>query len=389
MNRYSISEAKKALKTGIKGYLAKNESGEYFMNEVNRLPFYLEGNPGIGKTQMVGQVAQELGIGFVSFSITHHSRNTVLGLPVINEVSGTKYTEYTMSEIIAKVLACYERGKKEGILLLDEFNCMSDTIMPVMLSFLQTKNIGMHTLPEGWVIVLCGNPSSYNKSARKFDFAILDRLRRLSVEFRSEDFLHYAEEHSFEKEIQDYLAMNRESIYLCSNEKEENLATARAWENLDIAIKMLTETGEELDEKMVGQFIKSDRVAKDFYKFYLMQNSMTLNYNDLEKILDGLDRKRYLKILEKLEFYIKIDVASNLVKLISGKVRDKKISVEKCSQCVNNVIAIFRELNDLTCLEKMYNLINEDKVLMKVLSTVETKEYVDLVQRIYFGQKAV
>ena len=144
------------------------------MNEVNRLPFYLEGNPGIGKTQMVGQVAQELGIGFVSFSITHHSRNTVLGLPVINEVSGTKYTEYTMSEIIAKVLACYESGKKEGILLLDEFNCMSDTIMPVMLSFLQTKNIGMHTLPEGWVIVLCGNPSSYNKSARKFDFAILE-----------------------------------------------------------------------------------------------------------------------------------------------------------------------------------------------------------------------
>ena len=138
MDKYSISEAKKALKTGIRGYLAKNSDGEYLMNEVNRIPFYLEGNPGIGKTQMVGQVATELEIGFVSFSITHHSRNTVLGLPVINEVGGTKFTEYTMSEIIAKVLECYEKGEKEGILLLDEFNCMSDTIMPVMLSFLQT-----------------------------------------------------------------------------------------------------------------------------------------------------------------------------------------------------------------------------------------------------------
>lgn len=389
MSRYSINEAKKALKTGIKGYLAKNESGEYFMNEVNRLPFYLEGNPGIGKTQMVGQVAQELGIGFVSFSITHHSRNTVLGLPVINEVSGTKYTEYTMSEIIAKVLECCENGKKEGILLLDEFNCMSDTIMPVMLSFLQTKNIGMHTLPEGWVIVLCGNPSSYNKSARKFDFAILDRLRRLSIEFRSEDFLNYAEEHSFEKVIQDYLAMNRESIYLCSNEKEENLATARAWENLDIAIKMLKETSAELDEKMVGQFIKSDRVTKEFYKYYLMQKSMTLSYSDLVKILDGLDRCRYLQILEKLQFYLRVDVATNLVKLVVDKIHNKEISNEKCSQYVNNVITIFRELNDMPCLEKIFNMINEDKTLIKVLSTVETKEYVDLVQMIYFGQKAV
>lgn len=389
MNKYSICEAKKALKTGIKGYLAKNEAGEYFMNEVNRLPFYLEGNPGIGKTQMVGQVAGELGIGFVSFSITHHSRNTVLGLPVINEVSGTKYTEYTMSEIIAKVLACYEGGQKEGILLLDEFNCMSDTIMPVMLSFLQTKNIGMHTLPEGWIIVLCGNPCAYNKSARKFDFAILDRLRRLSIEFRSEDFLDYARSHSFEKEIQDYLDMNRDHIYLCSKEKEENLATARAWENLDIAIKMCNQTGEEPDEKMVGQFIKSERVSQDFYKYYLLQRSMVLGFSDFEKMLEGCSRSHYVKILEKSQFYLRIDVAANLVKLAGSKAADKKIAREKCSEYVNNLIAIFRELNDLSCLEKIFHMINENRDLLQIMSDIETKEYVDLVQKLYCGKKAV
>ena len=55
------------------------------MDEVNCLPFYLEGAPGIGKTQIVGQLAKEMGIGYVSFSLVHHTRNSLLGLPVISE----------------------------------------------------------------------------------------------------------------------------------------------------------------------------------------------------------------------------------------------------------------------------------------------------------------
>ena len=57
-----------------------------------------------------------------------------------------------MSEIIASV---YERmettGQKEGILFLDEINCVSETLAPTMLQFLQTKTFGNTRLPEGWV----------------------------------------------------------------------------------------------------------------------------------------------------------------------------------------------------------------------------------------------
>lgn len=141
------------------------------------------------------QIADELGIRYVSFSLTHHTRNSLLGLPVIKELEdGGKYTSYTMSEVIAKVLEAVERGHKEGILLLDEFPCMSETIMPAMLAFLQTKNIGTHHLPEGWVIVLCGNPSKYNKSAKTFDAAIVDRLRKLEIQFEPNVFIEYAQQ---------------------------------------------------------------------------------------------------------------------------------------------------------------------------------------------------
>ena len=389
MNEYSVNEAKKAVKTGIKGYLLKDKEGNYFMEEVNRLPFYLEGAPGIGKTQMVSQIAKELGIGFVSFSITHHSRNTVLGLPVISEVNRQRYTEYTMSEIIAKVLEKYENGQKEGILLLDEFNCMSDTIMPVMLSFLQTKNIGSHTLPEGWVIVLCGNPSSYNKSARKFDNAILDRLRKLSIAFSSQDFLTYATEHHFEKEILEFVKMNPDYTYLCKNEKEDQIVTSRGWENLDICMKMLREIGEDLEEKTVLQFIKSEQVSRAFYKYYLMQKKITFANEDCEKILQGKEFTRYVQILSEMKLYTRLDILESLMKIICNKAQNKKVSSVECRDNIDHLIQIFEEIKDDTCLEKIYNRIKVEKVLMKVLNNHESQAYIRLIQKMYYGKTAV
>ncbi len=52
-------------------------------------------------------------------------------------------TEYTMSEIIASVYDKMEQtGNSEGILFLDEINCVSETLAPAMLQFLQGKTFG-------------------------------------------------------------------------------------------------------------------------------------------------------------------------------------------------------------------------------------------------------
>ena len=44
-------------------------------------------------------------------------------------------------------------GVKEGILFLDEINCISETLTPMMLQFLQCKTFGNQQLPAGWVVV--------------------------------------------------------------------------------------------------------------------------------------------------------------------------------------------------------------------------------------------
>ena len=100
-----IKRAKQEIKDSIEAYLEKDAYGEYMIPAVRQRPILLMGPPGIGKTQIMEQIARECGIGLVSYTITHHTRQSAIGLPFIREkVYGGKtfsVTEYTMSEIIA------------------------------------------------------------------------------------------------------------------------------------------------------------------------------------------------------------------------------------------------------------------------------------------------
>ena len=165
----NIKEAKKQIKNAIIAYSTKDEYGNMLIPVSKQRPVFLVGAPGIGKTAIMEQIAQELDLALVSYSMTHHTRQSALGLPfIVDKKYGDqeyKVSEYTMSEIIASVYdAMEETGKKQGILFLDEINCISETLSPSMLQFLQYKTFGRHQVPQGWIVVTAGNPPEYNNA---------------------------------------------------------------------------------------------------------------------------------------------------------------------------------------------------------------------------------
>ena len=143
----NIKEAKDEIIHTLAAYLKKDEAGRYTYPRVRQRPILLIGPPGIGKTAIMEQIAQECQVGLVAYTITHHTRQSAVGLPkIVSKCYGGvswDITEYTMSEIIASVYESMEKtGKKEGILFIDEINCVSETLAPAMLQFLQNKTFG-------------------------------------------------------------------------------------------------------------------------------------------------------------------------------------------------------------------------------------------------------
>lgn len=80
-----IKRAKQEIKDSVEAYLNKNEYGEYRIPALRQRPVLLMGPPGIGKTQIMEQIAKECGIGLVAYTITHHTRQSAVGLPFIKK----------------------------------------------------------------------------------------------------------------------------------------------------------------------------------------------------------------------------------------------------------------------------------------------------------------
>ena len=243
-------------------------------------PVCLMGLAGIGKTEIVRQVAREKGLAFLSYSVTHHTRQSAIGLPRLKEweQDGKKLsvTEYTVSEIIAEVYRVMEEtGKKEGILFLDEFNCASETLRPVMLQLLQSKTFGPHAIPEGWMLVLAGNPGEYNVSAGELDAVTADRMRLLWLRPDYEAWRSYMTTRNVHPVVLSYLDAHRKSFYLFEKSSEGTaLVTARGWEDLSVMLWLMEERSFEIDLAFVAQFIQSARVAHDFMTWYQQQCKM-------------------------------------------------------------------------------------------------------------------
>ena len=73
--------------------------GNYVITIQRQRPVFLIGAPGIGKTAIMEQIAQELDVALLSYSMTHHTRQSALGLPFISHTvyDGVAYaiSEYT------------------------------------------------------------------------------------------------------------------------------------------------------------------------------------------------------------------------------------------------------------------------------------------------------
>lgn len=307
----NIKQAKEDIKNAVAAYLTKDKFGNFVIPIERQRPIFLMGAPGIGKTAIMEQVAQELQIALVSYSMTHHTRQSALGLPFIvkKNYDGEEYSisEYTMSEIIASVYDLIDvTGIKEGILFLDEINCVSETLAPAMLQFLQYKTFGRHRVPKGWIVVTAGNPPEYNNSVREFDIVTWDRLKRIDVEADYDVWKEYAYAKAVHPAITTYLDIKKNDFYKIETTVDgKSFVTARGWSDLSDMIKLYEQKEFPVTEQLVSQYLQNKKIAKSFAVYYDLFKKYQSDYQ-VDKILAGkadteiINRARNARFDERL-----------------------------------------------------------------------------------------
>lgn len=384
----NILQAKNEIKNTVQAYLSKNSFGEYEIESKNQRPLLLIGPPGIGKTQIMEQISKECQIGLVSYTITHHTRQSAVGLPFIQEkeFQGKTYsiTEYTMSEIIASVYSKMEEtGLKEGILFIDEINCVSETLAPTMLQFLQNKTFGNQKVPEGWIIVTAGNPSEYNKSVRDFDVVTMDRIRYIHVETDYYVWKEYAISKHIHPMILSYLELKPNNFYTVSTSVDGmEFVTARGWEDLSYLLYTYEKMHLEISQDTIYEYLHHEDIAEDVFAYYLVYKKYQDDYG-IDDILNGNVSSSIYARLFNADFDERVSVV-NLV--MDGLLRQVNIySFEKhCTDLWFGFLKNYRNHMDVSYVDhvKEFIALYHDKLQAELLSDAQKHEYEFVLEQI-------
>lgn len=178
---------------------------------------HIEGPPGGGKTQLVEQVADELGVQFI-----HKHIPTML-------VEDFSIPMPEGDAITHKVVDWYPRDvNSEGILLYDEMPQGGNDLQKLIANQIQERELHGHKLPDGWQIVMTGNRISDRAGANRILSHLRNRMTVLSFDTHIDDWTAHAMASGVRPEV---IALNRMHPNLLHDyhPNREGNPSPRAW----------------------------------------------------------------------------------------------------------------------------------------------------------------
>ena len=114
-----------------------------------KLPVFIWGAPGIGKSSIVKQIAKQRELEFIDLRLSLLDPTDLKGIPFFNSE--------TKEGIWAKPSFLPSKQDSKGILFLDEINTAPPAVQASAYQLILDRKVGEYELPEGWSIVAAGN----------------------------------------------------------------------------------------------------------------------------------------------------------------------------------------------------------------------------------------
>jgi len=188
---------------------------------VQKVPTFLWGAPGIGKSSIVKSIATNKGIGFIDLRLALMDPTDLKGIPFYDKESHTA--------LWAPPAFLPRDG--EGILFLDELNSAAPAVQSSAYQLILDRAIGEYRLPDGWAIVAAGNRESDRGVTYKMPAPLANRFVHFELEVSVEDWRAWAFQAAIDPRIIAYISYKSEHLFTFDPKaNEKSFATPRSWE---------------------------------------------------------------------------------------------------------------------------------------------------------------
>lgn len=223
----------------------------------------LVGNHGIGKSQVVKQVAHKLDVPCIDFRLSQNDVGDLKGMPF--HVNGrtvfappefmpiTKKDAEELKDFL-NLTEDIKMGRygDSGILFLDEINRATREVQQAAFELVLDRRMNLRALPDGWRVVAAVNGEDDIYTVNSLDPAFLSRFFKIDFEPSYEEWMDWAHETGIHASITEFLRRypdlldpTKELMEEASREGVKKVHDRRAWDKFSRTINKLLKDHEE------------------------------------------------------------------------------------------------------------------------------------------------
>ena len=240
-----------------------------------KVPLFLWGPPGIGKSSIVRQVAKEKMMSFVDLRLSLLDPTDLRGIPFFDQNS---------RQAIWAPPSFLPNGKEDrGILFLDELNTAAPMVQASAYQLILDRRIGEYQLPDGWAIVAAGNRESDRGVVYRMPAPLANRFVHLEMEIDVYQWRRWAIDAGIEATVVGFISARPDALFVFdAKSSHRSFATPRSWEYVDKILKSTPEP--ELLMPLISGSI-GEELAAEFLSWRTAMDKLP----ELNDILEGKD----------------------------------------------------------------------------------------------------
>lgn len=206
-------------------------------------PVMLWGPPGVGKSQIVAQIAAENSAPVIDIRLSQMEPSDLRGIPM----RAGDHVEWAIPSILPDA----ERHGEAGILFLDEITSAPPSVSAAAYQLILDRCLGNYQVPDGWAIFAAGNRQGDRGVTYTMPSPLANRFSHFDVDINLDDWVSWAYRQGIDDRIIAFLRFRPEKLFeFDPAHNPVAFPTPRSWEFAHNALQKFGNSTELLTETL-------------------------------------------------------------------------------------------------------------------------------------------
>jgi hypothetical protein len=231
----------------------------------SQLPVMLHGSPGIGKSSIIKEIANDFGLKLIDIRLSQCDPTDINGFPSIDhETHKSRYAPMEMFPLLGETV---ESGYSGYLIFLDEFNSAPTAVQAAAYRLVLDREVGQYKLHDKALIVCAGNKDTDGAITNRLSTAMQSRLVHLEIAPDHESWLKWATtKGDIDYRVKAYINFKPDNLYRFDpDHSDKTFACYRTWDFVSRLIKKWPNIDRSKLPLLAGTI--SEGIAREFITF--------------------------------------------------------------------------------------------------------------------------